>query len=190
VERPARIVLGLGNPGRRYAGTRHNVGFMVVDALARDLGVSRWRKECAAEVAAAELSGCTALLAKPLTYMNGSGEAAVRLLERYELDLGALLVVADDLNLPFGKIRVRARGSSGGQLGLESVLSSAGSREIARVRLGIGEEKMPEDRTEFVLGPIPAERREAAEEMIARACDAVRAVIAAGVERAMSLYNA
>jgi PTH1 family peptidyl-tRNA hydrolase len=187
---PSNVLLGLGNPGPRYERTRHNAGFRVADALARGARAGEWRRERAALVTDAEIAGRAVLVAKPLTFMNRSGDAARALLEERGLGPEALIVIGDDLNLPLGKVRVRPRGSSGGQLGLESVLRACGTDEIVRVRLGVGEEAPPEAWRDFVLEEFPAERLEEVERMVARARDAVEAILADGVARAMSVYNA
>jgi PTH1 family peptidyl-tRNA hydrolase len=190
VDAPAWIVVGLGNPGPEYDATRHNVGFRVLDAVGAACGGVRWRSTRESQAAHAELAGVPALLVKPLTFMNRSGEAVRALLERARVGPDRLLVVLDDLNLPLGRLRLRPRGSAGGHLGLESVLESCGTREVARLRLGIGEEGMPEDRSRYVLAPFPRERGAEVEAMVERAREAVEAVAAVGVARAMSKYNA
>ena len=162
---------------------------MVLEALAEDLGVARFSRACQSLVAAADLGSRRIVLARPQTFMNSSGAAARELLDEFGLPAQALVVVLDDLHLPFGKLRIRPRGSSGGHLGLESVLEATGSREIVRVRVGIGEEKIPEDWREFVLAEFPAALRPELDALIAKARDAVKAILAVGVERAMSRYN-
>jgi PTH1 family peptidyl-tRNA hydrolase len=183
------LVLGLGNPGPEYRNTRHNAGFMVAEALAADLGASSWRLECGSLVAEVELEGKGIVLAKPQTFMNRSGDAARALMDRHGLGPESLIVVLDDLNLPFGKVRIRPRGSAGGHHGLESVLEAVATAEIVRVRLGIGEETIPEDWREFVLEEFPRATRAEVEAQVARARDAVKAILAEGVERAMAQYN-
>ncbi len=185
-----RIIVGLGNPGERYAKTRHNVGFMVGDALARDRNPHGWRSECESLVCLTELGGIPVAIAKPLTFMNLSGHAVDLLLTRYGLSPHDLVVVLDDLNLPFGRIRVRERGSSGGQLGLESVLRALGTEEVPRIRLGIGEETPPADKAEFVLTEFMPEQKEMLKEMIAGAAKAAEMAIVDGIEKAMSVFNA
>jgi peptidyl-tRNA hydrolase, PTH1 family len=185
-----RLVIGLGNPGERYARTRHNVGFMVVDALARECATSAWRRQDDSSVCAIAVRGAQVALAKPLTFINLSGHAVELMLARYGLEPQDMVVVCDDLNLPFGRIRVRARGSSGGHRGLESIIGRLGIDEIPRVRLGIGEENMPADKAEFVLTEFPAECEKGLDEMIARGGDAVKLLVSDGVERAMSVFNA
>jgi peptidyl-tRNA hydrolase, PTH1 family len=185
-----RIIAGLGNPGERYAWTRHNVGFMVVDLLAREAGSAGWRRESRALVCRVPLEGHETVLVRPLTYMNLSGPAVAEAAERRRAGAGDLVVLLDDLNLPFGRIRIRNLGSGGGHHGLESVIRALGTDEFMRVRLGVGEEDMPEDRADFVLSEFPGARREALDEMIRRAGEAVRAILRDGAAKAMSVYNA
>lgn len=186
---PERIVLGLGNPGASYARNRHNVGFMVLDALAREAG-ARWSERGVARTCRTEIGGRQVLLAEPLTYMNRSGRAARMLLEALGLGPGDLIVVLDDLSLPLGRLRVRERGSAGGHHGLESVLELAGTDDIVRVRLGIAEEQMPEDKAGFVLSDFSAGQAAELEEMISKAGNAVKSILSEGVARTMALYNA
>jgi len=182
------IVVGLGNPGERYARTRHNAGFMTVDLLAR--GAGGWRRERRSLICLASLEGRPAVLAKPLTYMNLSGLAVEELRESYEAAPEDFIVALDDTSLEFGRIRIRKRGSAGGHHGLESVIRSLRTDEFIRVRLGVGEEEMPEERAEFVLSDFPRSREEAVEEMVRRAGEAVHSILRDGVEKAMSAYNA
>ncbi len=185
-----RLIVGLGNPGARYERTRHNAGYMVIDELAREARAGAWSTRCQASVCTSEIAGRQVLLAKPLTFMNASGRAFRLLLDEYGVEPGAALVVLDDLNLLLGRIRIRERGSSGGHHGLESIARELGSDEIVRVRLGIGQETMPEDKAEFVLSDFPAESTAEVNEMIARAAQAVRTIVTDGLSRAMSLFNA
>ena len=180
----------MGNPGERYARTRHNAGFMVADALARERGVREWRRECESLVCSTQIAGTQVAVAKPLTYMNLSGHAVELLLTSFGLGPRQLVVVLDDLNLPFGGIRVRERGSAGGHLGLESILRMLGTDEVPRVRLGIGEENAPADKAEFVLSEFPPESEQTLDEMIARAARAAEMTITDGIEKTMSVFNA
>lgn len=195
-----RIVLGLGNPGERYAGTRHNLGFEVVDALARRRSLAADRLECNSLVAAGAASGGAGgeiLLAKPLTYMNRSGHAAHCLVERHGAAVGEILVVYDEISLPLGRIRLRPSGGPGGHRGMESVISALADDRVARLRLGIGGEGADgepgpsgEELVGFVLDRFAADERPTVEEMIDRAADACDAWIADGVEAAMNRFNA
>ncbi len=184
-----KVVFGLGNPGEQYRGTRHNAGYMVVDRLAGEFSRDPWRRECLSLVCDARFEGMGALLVKPLTFMNRSGEALGRLIEKYRLGAEEVILVLDDFNLPFGRIRIRKTGSAGGHNGLESVIRTLGTEEVIRVRLGIGEENMPADKAGFVLEDFQPERSSELREMIIRAGGAVRTIIGDGVSRAMSLFN-
>ena len=195
----AHLILGLGNPGEEYRDTRHNVGFRVVEELARRWQVALDRLECNAlagrtgsgEGAAGDLG--EVLLAKPQTYMNRSGHAARCFVERYELDPAKLLVIYDEVNLPFGKLRLRSSGSPAGHRGLESILESLRTAEVPRLRLGVAppaEGRPPgEDLADFVLSPFDEGEREEAEAMIRRAADAVEMWLKEGPEAAMAKFN-
>lgn len=185
----AKIIVGLGNPGEQYARNRHNVGFMAVEALARESG-SGWSVDVLCRTSCAEISGCRVLLAEPSTYMNCSGKAVQALLSALRRTPEDLVLVVDDMNLPFGRIRIRERGSAGGHNGLESILTILGTDEILRVRVGIGEENMPEDRADFVLSDFPPEKQTELSEMIAKAEDAVKSILRDGVSKTMTIFNA
>ena len=189
-EKPARVIIGLGNPGERYARTRHNVGFLAVDALAREASSGSWEAECQALVCRCIIAGQPVVLAKPLTFMNLSGQAVDLLLERYPVGIEGIIVALDDLNLPFGRIRIRERGSAGGHRGLESVLRAVGTEELVRVRLGIGEEAWAGDVSDFVLSEFPTNRELELTEMVLKARDALKSILAESVAKAMSVFNA
>jgi peptidyl-tRNA hydrolase, PTH1 family len=184
------IIAGLGNPGGRYARTRHNAGFMVVEDLALRSSAEKWTVEGPARLCRAEMEGRAAVLAEPLTFMNVSGPAVAFLLARYGAAPQDLLLISDDFNLPFGRIRIRERGSAGGHNGLESIFRSLGTEEVPRLRLGVGEAEMPEDKAQFVLADFPPDRNKDLEEMIIKAGDAVHFILREGVSKAMSVYNA
>jgi len=188
-----RLILGLGNPGEPYRDTRHNVGFRVVEELARRWQVPLDRLECNALAAHTGSGEGPILLAKPQTYMNRSGHAARCFVERYELDPAAILVVYDEINLPFGKLRLRRSGSPAGHRGLESILESLRTAEVPRLRLGVAppaEGRPPgEDLADFVLSPFEEGEREEAEAMIRRAADAVEVWLEEGPEAAMAKFN-
>jgi len=184
------MIAGLGNPGARYAHTRHNAGFMVVEDVARRVGAGTWNVEGPVRICRARIAGQPAVLAEPLTFMNASGAAVAWLLSRYGGTSRDLLLISDDFNLPFGRIRIRERGSAGGHNGLESVFRSLGTEEVPRLRLGVGEETLPEDKAEFVLADFPPDRMRDLEEMILKAGDAVDFILREGVSKAMSVYNA
>ena len=149
------LICGLGNPGRRYEGTRHNIGFAVVDALAEQLQATSWRSEQQALTARATANDTHVLLAKPQTFMNNSGAAVRALLRYHQLPLDALLVISDDLDIPFGRLRLRGAGSAGGHNGLRSIIDALGSDQFSRLRIGIGR---PEQGAtiDWVLSPFPA----------------------------------
>ncbi len=185
-----RIIIGLGNPGEKYAHNRHNAGFLVADALASQGGVLRWSTECLAQTCKVSLEARPVMLVKPQTFMNRCGDAVRLLCSRYKIERQDMLVMLDDFSLPLGRIRIRERGSAGGHHGLESILQAVESDEILRLRLGIGEERMPDDKAEFVLSDFPAEKVAEVSGMISRACDAVKAVLRDGVASAMAVFNA
>ena len=185
------LIVGLGNPGSEYEWTRHNVGFLLVDKLAADAGVTVKRRECRSLVGSGVIEGERSKLVKPQTFMNLSGEAVACLVAKGELDeVGeSLIVISDDLALPFGTIRLRARGSAGGHNGLKSIIAALETNEFIRLRIGIQPEHPVSDAKKFVLDEFaPAERR-AVKEILDRSADAVRSVLRDGIVKAMSLYN-
>lgn len=185
-----KLIVGLGNPGEEYEATRHNLGFMLVDRLFERTGGRRFRSELSARTAEVTLAGQRVLLVKPQTFMNLSGDAVKPLLERYgEGDTANLIVASDEAALPFGMIRVRARGSAGGQKGLKSIIERLGSGEFARVRMGVKPNHPVSDLASFVLAKIPRRDRQALEEVLDRAAEAIEVVLAEGVERAMQGFN-
>ncbi len=184
-----RAIIGLGNPGKRYAHTRHNIGFMVLDALTKPSGGGTWVFRGQSVTFRAEVGGREVLLVKPLTFMNLSGRAVRELMSDFELRVENLIVVLDDFNLPFGKIRIRHRGSAGGHHGLESVLEAVGTDEVARVRIGIGEQEAPSDKADFVLHDFPPNRAADLDELIEKAGSAVTIIVADGISKAMAVFN-
>ena len=145
-----RIIVGLGNPGRKYRLHRHNIGFLVVDAIAKREGIRIWRRSCKAQIGKGELSGVPVLLAKPQTYMNRSGESVALLLQRYHTSLESCIVVHDDLDLERGQIKVKQGGGHGGHNGLRSIIERCGA-DFLRVRIGIGRPESGEDPAAYVL---------------------------------------
>lgn len=184
-----KIVVGLGNPGMHYRATPHNLGFEVVDLLAAEAGEDWIKGGCRALTLVTKLGDLELVLAKPQTYMNLSGQAISQLLEKYLVGASDLVVVCDDLALPFGKIRIRAQGSAGGHLGLESIIEALGHTQFTRVRLGVGLETGVEDAAEYVLSSIDGSMKEITAQMVARGKDAVKAVCLIGVKAAMNLFN-
>jgi PTH1 family peptidyl-tRNA hydrolase len=188
----AHLILGLGNPGPQYADTRHNVGFRVIEELARRQGLALGHLECNARVARSVSEDGGLLLAQPQTYMNRSGFTARCLLESHQLDPAAILVVYDEINLPLGKLRLRKSGSPAGHRGIESVIENLRTDEVPRLRLGVAPEAGPpagEDWAEFVLGPFAADEKEAVAAMILRAADACEVWVREGAEAAMRQFN-
>jgi len=184
----AYLILGLGNPGPEYVATRHNVGFRVVEELARRRGLALDRLECNAKLADAS----DFLLAQPQTYMNRSGFAARCLLETRQLDPAAILVVYDEINLPLGKLRLRRSGSPAGHRGIESIIENLRTDEVPRLRLGVAPEAGPpsgEEWADFVLGPFAKDEEETVAAMILRAADACETWQREGLEAAMRQFN-
>jgi PTH1 family peptidyl-tRNA hydrolase len=192
VDNPVKMVVGLGNPGARYANTRHNVGFDTVDRLASQEGWAWSGRRSHAVLAEGPLGGHKVLLVKPQTYMNDSGLAVGELMRFYKLDLADLLVVADDLDLPLGRLRLRARGAAGGQHGLESIIRHLGGQTgFARLRIGIGRPRAGRDQNvDFLLSRPATDDRIVLEEARERGVAAVRAFITEGVDVAMNRFNA
>ena len=185
------LIVGLGNPGAEYEWTRHNLGFMLVERLAREAGREIKRAECRALVGRAEIEGRTVELVKPQTYMNLSGESVACLVRKREGFQAArdLIVVSDDLALPFGAIRLRPRGSSGGQKGLKSIIAALRTEEFMRLRIGIQPEHPVGDVARYVLEKFPSGQRADVEKILDRSVDALRAVIRDGIDKAMAQHN-
>ena len=182
------LVVGLGNPGRRYAPTRHNIGFRIVDLLAAGAGNSRWRTEHQAETCRIQVEGVPMLVAKPQTFMNESGRAVKALLAHYRIDLARLLIISDDLDLPFARLRLRARGSAGGHNGLRSVSAELGTTDFARLRVGIGRPSEGEP-IEWVLSPFSPEEEEELPFIRENGVRIVHAVARDGILSAMNQCN-
>ena len=182
------FIVGLGNPGEEYERTPHNLGFRVIDRLAETNSIRVTRKENVSLVGLGRIRDVEVALAKPQTYMNVNGPSVRGLLERYELKPDRLLVVYDELALPFGELRVRPKGSDAGHNGVKSLISSLGTHEFPRIRLGI-HPGHPVDGLKYVLAPFKRAQFEESEEMVGRAAAAVESVIAEGVEKTMAAYN-
>ena len=189
METGLRLLVGLGNPGRRYDGTRHNLGFDWVARLAEALG-AEWRpfKDLGEVALAAGAPGL--VLARPSTFMNLSGRMAAALCYKHSVAPGQVLVGMDEMSLPLGQIRLRASGSAGGHNGLQSVLDELGTKEVPRLRMGIGAAPPGDDAAEFVLRRFLPEERPAAAAMLGLAVEAARAALDKGLERAMTDFNA
>lgn len=185
-KRPGWLIVGLGNPTERYARTRHNVGFQVLDHLAKRHHLSFRRARLEGLLARGEIESHWVALLKPLTYVNRSGDVVAPLLRGYGLHSDRLLVIYDDLDLPLGRIRIRERGSAGGHKGMASIIDLLGP-EIPRLRVGIG--RKGEDPQEYVLSPFTPEERAIIEKGYQRIADAVECIIGEGLSKAMEQFN-
>jgi peptidyl-tRNA hydrolase, PTH1 family len=184
-----RLIVGLGNPGPEYQWTPHNLGFLAVDELANRSGIRVERQEGKALIGLGRVAGEEVILAKPQTYMNLSGISVRELLEKYELGPQDVLAMWDEAQLPWGAIRIHSEGSAGSHNGAKSLISSLGTPEIARLRLGCGPDHPLSSRKEYVLRPMKKSELEVAAEMIAEAGDAVEMLLSKGIGPAMNKYN-
>jgi len=184
-----KLIVGLGNPGYRYHLTPHNLGFMAVDRLAEDCGVEIGKSQNQALTAATEIAGEHVVLAKPQTYMNLSGMAVARLLEKYSLPPRDLLVLVDDVALPLGMLRIRSRGSAGTHNGLKSIIGAIQADDFGRIRMGAEPEHERSDLSSYVLGAFRKADLKIAVEMLDRACEAVRVILKEGIPAAMNRFN-
>ena len=185
------FIVGLGNPGAEYEWTRHNLGFLLVDKLAREAGIEVRRRNCRALVGRGLVAGTEVLLVKPQTFMNLSGEAVSCLLSKQpELKpAAALVVISDDLALPFGRIRIRERGSAGGHNGLKSIIGALGTNEFIRLRIGIMPDHPVANAKGFVLDQLSKAARAEVEKILDRGAEALGAILRDGALKAMSIYN-
>ncbi|MDY6911853.1 MAG: aminoacyl-tRNA hydrolase [Chloroflexota bacterium] len=192
-----KLIVGLGNPGRAYADSRHNFGFQCVNLFARNQSIEFAKRQSKARIGFGEIAGEKVLLAKPGTYMNLSGESVAPLVRYYRIDLADLLVVYDDLDFTLGKIRIREGGGSGGHNGMKSIINRLGSQEFPRIRVGIGpiEDDEPsgvlqEIRTpNYVLGHFTAEEKAVVDEVCPRVAEAIDCILTEGIATAMNKYN-
>jgi PTH1 family peptidyl-tRNA hydrolase len=182
------LIVGLGNPGVEYSNTPHNLGFMVIDRLAESNAIRVTRKENMAFVGLGSIKQQSVALAKPQTYMNLSGPSVKGLLDRYELKPDRLIVVYDELDLPWGTMKIKPKGSAAGHNGAKSVIGSIGTSDFARVRIGI-HPGHPLSGEEFVLRPFKKSQAKEVEEAVTRGAEAVESIIAEGVEKSMTVYN-
>ncbi len=183
------LLIGLGNPGREYRDNRHNFGFMLIDRLCIRLNARGMRVQSKAIVTTAQYEGRKLMLAKPQTYMNLSGQSIQGLAHFYKLPLEQLLVAHDDLDLPFGTLRVRPGGGPGGQKGVASTIESLGTRDFARLRLGIGRPPGRMDPADYVLQDFSREEMKAVSEILDRAADAALCFVIDGLEKTMNKFN-
>lgn len=183
------MIVGLGNPGPQYRNTRHNLGFEVIERLAVRLDVRKPVEKHQGVLAEAHHEGGKLLLVKPLTFMNRSGDCVAAAVRNRIFDPQDVLVIADDVNLPLGRLRIRAGGSAGGHNGLKSIIERLGTQDFHRLRIGVGSNATAQDLSDHVLSRFRPEEREAVEDMVARAADAALLWASAGVERAMNEFN-
>ena len=185
-----KLVVGLGNPGQKYAGTRHNIGFEVLAELARRHAAPQPKLKFEAEIAAVLIEAARVLLLAPQTYMNASGRSVQSALGFYKLELEDLLVVCDDINLPTGRIRIRKSGSSGGQKGLKNICDHLHAETVPRLRIGVGAPPGSISGADYVLGRFSKPEREEIDQAVTRAADAVECWAQRGIDAAMNTFNA
>lgn len=184
------IIVGLGNPGREYENTRHNIGFCVLEKLAEKENISVLEKKHRAIIGKGIVAGQKCILAKPQTYMNLSGESVRQLLDYYKAEeTEELIVISDDISLDVGQIRIRKKGSAGGHNGLKNIIAHLGHDNFIRVKMGVGEKPSGWDLADYVLGRFSSGDRETMDQAAERAADAVRTIIAEGADSAMNRYN-
>ena len=185
-----KLIVGLGNPGSKYRDTRHNVGFKVVDELARRRDVQSWNEKFGGLEAKTWFIDVAVVLAKPLSFMNLSGQAVQAFSAFYKIETPDILVIVDDVELPLGRLRARPSGSAGGHNGLKSVISSLGTHEFPRLRVGVGRGEAGSNLSNFVLGRFSDEEREIISAEVLRAADATEVFIEKGIGPAMNMFNA
>ncbi len=192
-----KLIVGLGNPGRAYASSRHNIGFRCINHLARKHSVSLKQHQCRAQTGSGEIAGVPVLLARPKTFVNLSGEAVSRLMRKHSIAADDFIVIHDDLDLPLGKLRIRKGGSSGGHKGINSIISAIGSKEFYRIKVGIGRPVGPDGMpttdekliVDYVLGNFTPEEEKAIEPVIAKVAEAVVCLLTEGLSAAMNRFN-
>lgn len=183
------VIVGLGNPGNHYEKTRHNMGFRVVDRLARDWSISVNQVKWKALVGQGQREGHKVLLVKPQTYMNLSGQAVQAIQNFYKLDPGHLIVVYDDIDIELGTIRVKGHGSAGSHNGMKSIVSSLSTTDFPRIRLAVGRRMASQDLADFVLSTFTPEEEKVVEDEVGMACRAIETILDQGVEAAMNQVN-
>lgn len=184
------LIVGLGNPGKEYQNTRHNIGFDVIDVIARQENISVTEKKHKALIGKGIIAGRKVILAKPQTYMNLSGESVRSLLDYYKADeTEELLVVSDDISLPPGQLRIRKKGSAGGHNGLKNIIAHLGHDSFQRIKMGVGEKPEGYDLADYVLGRFDGTDRKIMDQAALAAADAVRLILTEGADAAMNLYN-
>ena len=183
------LIIGLGNPGSKYAGTRHNIGFSAVTALADAYGIDMKTRECKGVTGTGVIEGVKVKLVQPQTFMNLSGECVRALTDFYKVPLEDILVICDEISLPPGKIRIRPKGSAGGHNGMKSIIAQLGTSVFPRLRIGVGEKPEGWDLADHVLAHFPKEDEEAVRESLKKTVDAVRCILSDGIAEAMNRFN-
>ena len=195
--RPAKLIVGLGNPGKAYAHNRHNIGFRCINHLATLHSIPVKQRQCQSQIGFGKIAGVELLLAKPKTFVNLSGEAVSRLMRRYDIAVDDLLVICDDLDLPPSKLRLRHGGSAGGHKGIESIISALGSQDFPRIKVGIGR-PVREDGTaiadedgiiSYVLGDFTPQEEKTIKPAIASVAEAIECILTEGITAAMNQFN-
>lgn len=186
-----KLIVGLGNPGRIYVNSRHNVGFKCLDFLARRHGIRLSKRRAKAKIGSGEIAGLNVVLAKPQTFMNLSGQAVAKLVRNFAIPLSDLIVIYDDLDLPLGNIRIRGRGGAGGHKGMASIISLLGSQEFPRIRVGIspGQDIRALKTPDYVLSDFAAEEKAIINELYVKVADAIYCLLSEGIEAAMNRFN-
>lgn len=183
------LIIGLGNPGKQYGSTRHNIGFRFIDRLSKDLGVDVSKGMCRALIGQGNVGGHKIILAKPQTFMNLSGDSVRELVQWFKIEHSHVIVAYDDLDLEIGQLRIKPKGNAGGHHGVESVISCLGATEFIRIRIGIGRGSVGGDNSDYVLSLIPANELEAIDQAIVAAAEAVPVIVEHGLDAAMNKYN-
>ena len=192
-----KLIVGLGNPGKEYTASRHNVGFMSVNYCAKQHKIPIESKKAHARVGEGEIDGVRVVVARPFTYMNRSGSSVKELLRKYDLKLEDLVVIHDDMDLPLGKIRIRVGGSSAGHKGINSIIAELGTPEFTRIRIGIGHPEVPDEERgtgspkviDYVLKGFSPDEKQILNKVIERVSEAILCIINSGIEAAMNQYN-
>lgn len=184
------IIVGLGNPGKEYVNTRHNIGFDVIDMMAQQEKIGVLESKHKAVIGKGYMGGQKVILAKPRTFMNLSGESVRELRDYYKVDETCeLIVISDDISLPVGQLRIRKRGSAGGHNGLKNIIAHLGHEDFIRLKIGVGEKPKGYDLADYVLGHFTSQERKLMDEAAGRAADAIRRIMADDVDTAMNLFN-
>ena len=184
-----KIIAGLGNPGLQYAKTKHNVGFMLLDALAQHLGASPWKEAFTSLISEVRIDGEKIFLVKPQTYMNLSGESVQSVFQFYKVDMDHLIVVYDDIDLDIGKLRIRKKGSAGSHNGMKSIIKCLGSQDFPRVRVGVSRPDPNRDLADFVLSRVSKDQAEDMKSGLEKAVKTVEEIIRTDIDMAMNKYN-